>query len=92
MTAALAHPDAAYNLITLRGWVQGDDNPDQRRKSVILLEEGSLVGWPDRAAPGGIVDLRPTYQNPAGDLPHPVYRYGLALGVGLPVHKEASHA
>lgn len=90
-TAALAHPEAAYNLIALRGWAQSDGNPDQRRKSVTMLEEGSLVGWPDGPAPGRVVDLRPTYQNPAGDLPHPVYRYGLGLALGLPGPKEANH-
>jgi hypothetical protein len=48
---------------------------DQRRRGLRLVAEGSLVGG---GAQGALADV-----TPIGDFPHPVYRYGLAFGIGL---------
>lgn len=73
---------AAYRLISVAGWLRTPDGPAQRRKRLILLAEGSIVPLPAYPA-GDVSDVRPTYANPAGDTPHPVYRYGLALAAGI---------
>ena len=90
---ALAGPGAAYELVTVRGWVQSLARADQRRRALTLLTEGSLVSWPEAGVVGHLADVRPVYCNPDGEkvpgLPHPVYRYGLALGLGLPAAQEA---
>lgn len=81
-------PDAAYQLVRVGGWARSLERADQRRKQITFLTAGSLIHWApsDRstaAVVGSIEDLRPTYSAGAGDLPHPVYRNGLALAVGL---------
>ena len=78
----------AYRLESVAGWLDTPAGADQRRKRLHLLAEGSLITWPDTPA-GDVTDVRPTYENPAGDVPHPVWRYGLALAAGA---KEAAHA
>ncbi len=92
LPGVLDNPNAAYDLVTVRGWVQSHEVRDQRRKAITLIAEGSLVAWPDAPVAGSLADLRPTYDDhSAAGLPHPVYRYGLALGLGLPA-KEGQHA
>jgi CRISPR-associated protein Csm4 len=78
----------AYRLESVAGWLESPDGADRRRKRLHLLAEGSLITWPGSPA-GDVVDVNPTYQNLQGDLPHPVWRYGLALATAV---KEASHA
>lgn len=77
--------DAAYQLVRVGGWARSLDRADQRRKQITFLTAGSLIQWASSTAAvvGSIEDLRPTYTAGAGDLPHPVYRNGLALAVGL---------
>lgn len=87
---ALAHNDAAYALAEVGGWLLSPDGAAQRRRSIQLVKEGSIVCPPAHPA-GNVADVRPNYRDPAGDLPHPVYRYGLALGVGLPGGRGADH-
>lgn len=67
---------AYYDLVVVSGRVQTAGVANQRRRSARLVAEGSLVGG---AAQGGLVDVQPTVQ----PFPHPVYRYGLALGIGV---------
>jgi len=72
---------AAYRLESVAGWLRTPTGASQRRKRLWLVSEGSLVG----GVPGGdVTDVRPTYQNPDGDVPHPVYRSGLAVAIGWP--------
>lgn len=73
---------AAYRLISVAGWLRTPDGPAQRRKRLTLLAEGSMVCPPAYPA-GDVVDVQPTYDNPAGGTAHPVYRYGLALAAGI---------
>jgi CRISPR-associated protein Csm4 len=91
LPGALAAPDAAYRLAAVAGWLRSPDGAAQRRKRLYLVEEGSLVCPPAYPA-GDVTDVRPTYENPAGDVPHPVYRYGLALAAGWTRRQEVSDA
>ncbi len=89
LPAALVHPAAAYSLTSVAGWLHTFDAADQRRKRLYLVEEGSIVCPPHYPA-GDVADVRPTYNGTA--FPHPVYRYGLVLAVGLTLPSEVSHA
>ncbi|HWQ12520.1 MAG TPA: hypothetical protein VNL77_06965 [Roseiflexaceae bacterium] len=74
---------ASYDLVQVGGWLQTPaDAPAQRRRSLRMLGEGSVIRVPeDGTLPiGTICDVRPVYASAI--FPHPVWRYGLALGVG----------
>lgn len=81
---ALVAADTAYDLVGVAGWLRTPDGPAQRRKRLVLVAEGSLVRPPAFPA-GDVTDVRPDYAGGPG-VPHPVYRYGLALAVGLTPH------
>ena len=74
---ALTGPAAAYSLIPQGGWAQTWDGPARRRKRVWLLAEGSVVQAVGAGPWGDVVDVRPD------GFPHPVWRYGFALGAAL---------
>ncbi|MEJ5310509.1 MAG: type III-A CRISPR-associated RAMP protein Csm4 [Anaerolineae bacterium] len=86
--AALQRPGAAYELTAVAGWLRTWDGAAQRRRRLRLLREGSVVYLPGSGPWGDVVDVRPTYENPADDLPHPVWRAGLALAVGWPYSSQ----
>lgn len=74
-----------YSLVSVGGWLRTWQGAAQRRQRLWLVAEGSIIR-PEGAGPwGDLTDVRPRYQNPAGDLPHPVWRYGLALGAAVQV-------
>jgi len=87
---ALTLPGTAYQLVNIAGWARSPDAPAQRRKRVTLVAEGSLVYLPG-LPPGELADVTPSYTNPEGELPHRVYRMGLALAAGWR-GEEAEHA
>jgi len=96
LPGALTGEGAAYGLVTVGGWLATPGGPAQRRKRLCFVREGSIVCPPAYPA-GDVVDVRPAYENPAGDVPHPVYRYGLALALPWPSApaeqgQEAHHA
>lgn len=93
LPSALAHEQSAYQLVSVGGWLRSLGNPAQRRKRLMMIAEGSLIVLSTLPA-GDLCDVRPTYQNPQGDLPHPVYRMGYALAIGwqLSSKKEAHDA
>jgi CRISPR-associated protein Csm4 len=78
-------PQASYGLVRVGGWLQSPVSTAaaQRRKNVRMISEGSVVQLrPDGSPPlGTVCDVRPRY--PTGEFPHPVWRYGLALGVPI---------
>ena len=74
---------AAYSLGSVAGWLRSWDGPAQRRKRVWLLDEGSVIRPSSSGPLGDLADVHPAYDNPDGDLPHPVWRYGVALAVAL---------
>jgi CRISPR-associated protein Csm4 len=81
-TALRGH--AAYTLVPVSGWLRSWDAAAQRRKRLWLVEAGSLIQTTGPGPWGDVVDVRPDYGNARG-VPHPVWRYGLALGVGCAV-------
>ncbi len=85
--SALENADSAYSIKSIGGWLDSPNNMGQRRRSVNLIEEGSVIGVkPARLVPGQMVDVQPRYKvedqvlEPLG---HDVYRCGLALAVGM---------
>lgn len=78
---SLKRDGSAYRLESVGGWLKTLEGAAQRRKRVWMLCEGSLIaGNPQGDAP----DVRPTYSNPAGDVTHPVFRPGFAVGIQAP--------
>ncbi|HJS18848.1 MAG TPA: type III-A CRISPR-associated RAMP protein Csm4 [Anaerolineales bacterium] len=67
---------ATYDLVRVTGRVQTVGAANQRRQGVHLIVEGSLIGGTAR---GGLAEVSPK----VGSFPHNVYRYGLALGIGV---------
>jgi CRISPR-associated protein Csm4 len=92
--AGLLAPAAAYRLTSVAGWLGSPDGPAQRRKRVYLLEEGSWLQVNEGAAGdstllGDLVNVAPEYADSASALPHPVYRAGFGVAIGLA--KEVAH-
>lgn len=79
-------PGTAYALESVAGWLHSWDGAAQRRKRLWLVSEGSIICAVGNGPWGNVTDVRPDYDAAVGKLPHPVWRYGLALAVGL---KEA---
>lgn len=88
LPACLDHVSAAYRLVRVGGWARSLYGADQRRKQINFLTEGSLVAWPPSPVVGKIENLRPEYPASDGDFPHPVWRSGLALAVGVKNRQE----
>ncbi len=71
-----------YRLGWVAGYLQSVGQAAQRRRGVRFVEEGSVLIA--LAQPmGDLVDARPRYEQ--AEFPHPVWRYGLALGVRMEV-------
>lgn len=68
---------ARYELIMRRGWMRSPDRAGLRRKGIRMLAEGAIVG---NKPTGDVVDVRPAPRDGL-EVPHPVYRSGLALSV-----------
>jgi CRISPR-associated protein Csm4 len=85
LTDGVLGEQASYNLIQVSGWLQSDapQTTAQRRRTVRLLSEGSVIqALPDGRLPVGTVcNVAPVAADRA--FPHPVWRYGLALGIGI---------
>lgn len=79
---ALLDARAAFTIETVGGWVESPGNAAERRRSLRMLAEGSVLGPLNRAVPGQMADVQPDY---AGTRPigHPVWRNGQALAVGF---------
>jgi CRISPR-associated protein Csm4 len=80
---ALTNPKASYELVPVSGWLQTYSGASQRRKRQWMVTAGSLV-CPKEYPAGCITDLKPEFTDPAGELPHSVYRSGLALAINWP--------
>ncbi|RLC91542.1 MAG: type III-A CRISPR-associated RAMP protein Csm4 [Chloroflexi bacterium] len=71
-------PGTAYRLENRRGWMDSPEGRNLRRKSVHMLEPGSVLRTlPGQTTYGGLADVKPDIFTA-----HPVWRYGLALPVG----------
>ncbi len=86
-TGALQFEHAAYQLERVGGWAQSVETPSQRRQTVHMISEGSVMGPLPSLSYGQIVDVKPVYAgiNPSG---HPVWRSGLAFGVALSTREK----
>jgi CRISPR-associated protein Csm4 len=76
---------AFYTLTPVGGWLRTWDAAVQRRRRLWLVSEGSVIHGVGSSPWGDVVDVRPVYRNPGSVswLDHPVWRYGLALAVGM---------
>ncbi len=83
-TIALQHAQAAYAIETVHGWISSPAAPAQRRRTVNMLTEGSVLGPVDTNPPGQMVDVQPDYDGNR-PMPHPVWRNGMACAIGLQV-------
>jgi len=80
--AALQHPSARYKVVDTGGWAYTSQHRSQRRKTVTQIEAGSVLFGLDRQPAGCLVDVRPTYEG-VPDFPHPIWRSGYAVVIGL---------
>jgi CRISPR-associated protein Csm4 len=73
----LLGPGAAYRLENRRGWMDSPEGRNLRRKSVRMLEPGSILrSLPEHDVYGGLANVTPDIFNA-----HTVWRYGLGLPV-----------
>ena len=68
--------DASYLLASRRGWVASPDGMNLRRRSVRMLAAGSVTV---QKPTGALVDVKPIDPAPAANVPHDVWRYGMAF-------------
>lgn len=80
----LTNPNATYELVPVSGWLQTFSGASQRRKRQWMVTAGSIVCPKEEFPTGCIADLKPDFADPAGELPHSVYRSGLALAIHWP--------
>jgi CRISPR-associated protein Csm4 len=67
---------ASYGLVNRRGWLGSPDGMNLRRCGVRMLAEGSVL----RKHPvGALANVKPLDPVPGGNVPHDVWRYGVAL-------------
>ncbi len=79
---ALSDKNARYSLDFVGGWMYSPGSSSQRRKSINMLKEGSVLGALANQPIGKIENVAPSYANTQFS-EHPVYRSGLAIGVGF---------
>lgn len=94
MHALTAGGNVAYELESVGGWVGTSSAKAQRRRSVNFLKEGSILRSLDgNGLPGQMVDVKPVYEENPNPLPHPVWRNGfsVAVGVQLAASEEVEH-
>lgn len=70
---------STYQLVSVGGWCMTADGVALRRSSIMMLSEGSVIAVNGQLPRGRLVDVRID-----ATAPHPVYRSGLALAVGIP--------
>jgi CRISPR-associated protein Csm4 len=76
---------ASYGLVNRRGWLGSPDGMNLRRREVRMLVEGSVL----RHRPeGALADVKPLDPAPVRNVPHDVWRYGLAFPVRCRVSDE----
>ena len=80
---ALQGDGVGYLLETVGGWMAARGGAAQRRRQITFLAEGSLFRAAALPPPGEVVEVTPEHGNPLGAPPHPVYRYGYALVIGV---------
>jgi CRISPR-associated protein Csm4 len=75
---------ASYGLVNVVGWLGSPQGPARRRRSLRMLDEGSVLHTGAGDGPWGwMADVRPQ-----GWTAHPVWRYGFACPVGVKTSME----
>ena len=74
---------AAYQLTSAGGWFKSSGVPTQRRKSLRLVVEGSVLRQVGKSPWGDLSDVQPEYGEIEQGVGHPVWRYGYALPIGV---------
>lgn len=81
--AGVLGPAAAYEIVTVGGWLATAGAPAERRRRVRLLEAGSVLDVSNGAQLSGqLVDVRPSYGS-GRRYRHAVYRNGYAFPIGV---------
>ncbi len=81
--ALVRNERSTYQLVNVGGWFLAADGTTYRRQSIMMVAEGAVLSCADHLPHGQIIDVRPDM-----NLPHPIYRSGLALAVGIPTAIE----
>ncbi len=68
---------ASYGLVNRWGWIGSPDGMNLRRMGVRMLTEGSVLR--QRRPEGALADVKPLDPAPVPNVPHDVWRYGLAF-------------
>ncbi|MCS6888737.1 MAG: type III-A CRISPR-associated RAMP protein Csm4 [Chloroflexus sp.] len=77
--ALVRDAQSKYQLANVGGWFLAANGVTARRRPVMMIAEGAVLAITDRLPSGRVIDVRPD-----DSVPHPVYRSGLALAVGVP--------
>lgn len=72
---ATLQKNAAYGLVRVGGWLHAPNERPLRRKTITLVEAGSVVA---HSVSGQVVTVTPNWQTP---LTHDIHRSGLALTI-----------
>jgi CRISPR-associated protein Csm4 len=79
---ALEHPSAAYSVQKVGGWASSPTQISQRRITLHMLAEGSVLGPLEKDTPGQMVDVQPSYGG-SKPLGHPAWRSGVSVAAGI---------
>jgi CRISPR-associated protein Csm4 len=79
----LADPQAAYELVSVGGWLNSPQTRAQRRRRLWMVAEGSVLRAAGAGPWGDVTDVQPVHA-----FPHPIWRYGLACPVAWEVSDE----
>lgn len=70
-----------YRLIARRGYVFSPDHRNFRRKSVVMVSEGSVIAGLKEPPKGTLVDVTPAQNGNGPTILHRIYRYGIAFSL-----------
>ena len=79
--------ETAYSLDEIGGWLYSSSVRSERRRTVHMITEGSVLSGTGKSVYGEMTDVQPDYEGtrPVG---HPVWRNGFAAAVGLAERKD----
>ncbi|NPV55577.1 MAG: type III-A CRISPR-associated RAMP protein Csm4 [Anaerolineae bacterium] len=69
---------ARYDLVIRRGWVASPEGMNLRRRGVRMLAEGAVIM---KTPTGSLVDVRPLDPEDVPNIPHDIWRNGLAYSL-----------
>jgi CRISPR-associated protein Csm4 len=84
LEAGVLGAGASYELVDVGGWLGATVHAAQRRQRVRMIEAGSVLDTTNGVPVGQIRDVRPVYPTEPAPFPHPIYRSGISLFIGVP--------